>query len=338
MSRALGAAIITTINTTISATINATISTTINAMISAAIIAVMSLAGCSGGDVGGGFTPVAGAPALMNATHVWAFSPTNVWILDGTATVHRYDGATWSTLATPSAGGLGCIFALDETHVWLCAGAQVLAYDGSTFTASDVLSSSGIDSLTAFWASSPSDLWAVSSSATVAHFTGGAWTQMSAGEPNKSSIWGSSATDVYAFGVFDLSHYDGNSWTPVNVNLGGGGGQVWGTSANDVWAMGGSSEIAHYDGTTWKTIELELVGELSALWGPAANDVWAVGSAGAIAHWDGSSWTQVGHQAIGAPYLRQFLDVHGSSAHDLWIVGHQLGSGGSTALIEHRAN
>lgn len=301
----------------------------------ASILAVTWLAACNG-DSTGGFNPAAGAPALSDATHVWAFSPTNVWVLDGSATVHRFDGQAWSTLATPSTAGLGCIFALSATQVWLCAGSQVLAYDGAAFTASDVTGPTGLGGLTSFWASSPSDLWATGSDAIVAHFTGGAWTRTIVGEPNKSSVWGSGPTDVYALGVFDLSHYDGTAWSMVTLDGGAGDGQVWGTGAKDVWVMPGSSTISHYDGTSWKPVQLDLIGELSAAWGPAPNDVWAVGSGGAIAHYDGGSWTQVGHQAIGAPYLRQFVDVHGSAANDLWIVGHQLGSGGSTGLIYHR--
>src|SRR5579872_4655720 len=104
----------------------------------ALIVATAACAGCGVGN--GGFDPIAGAPMLQTATRVWAFSPTNVWVLDGSATVHRYDGQTWSTLTTPSTGGLGCIYALSATQVWLCAGTQVLAYDGARFTASDVTS------------------------------------------------------------------------------------------------------------------------------------------------------------------------------------------------------
>jgi hypothetical protein len=295
------------------------------------------VAACGGGDSLGGFSPVTDVPGLTGATHVWAFSPTNVWVLDGSANVHRFDGKTWSTLATPSTGGLGCIYALSATQVWLCAGTQVLAYDGTTFTASDVTTPTGLDSLTSLWASSPTDLWVTGSQAIVARSNGSTWSRMLVGGPNKSSVWGSSPTDVYALGTFDLFHYDGSAWSAVTLDGGGGGdGQVWGTGAKDVWVMPGSSSIAHFDGASWKSTQLNLIGELSAVWGPAPNDVWAVGTAGAIVHYDGSSWSQVGHQPIGAPYLRQLLDVHGSSASDIWIVGNQLGSGGSTGLIYHR--
>jgi hypothetical protein len=301
---------------------------------------ILATVGCaaaacsSGGD--GGFPSAPGAPALMNATRVWAFSPTNVWVLDGSATVHRYDGAAWSTLTTPSTGGLGCIYALSATQVYLCAGSQVLTYDGANFTASDVTGPTGLSGLTALWASSPTDLWVVGDDAIVARSSGSTWTRAIVGSPFKTSIWGSSATDVYALDTFQLSHYDGSTWTDVNLDGGGGDGQVWGTAANNVWVMPSSDRVSHFDGATWQTLELNLVGELAAVWGPAPNDLWAAGNGGSIAHYDGSSWTEVTHQPIGAPYLRQLLCVHGSSTRDIWIVGHQLGSGGSTGLILHR--
>src|SRR6185295_13465639 len=98
-----------------------------------------------------------------------------------------------------------------------------------------------------------------------------------------------------------------------------------------------SSDLSHFDGASWKTVRTDLVGELAAVWGPASNDLWAAGSAGSIARYDGRTWHELTHQPIGAPYLRSFVAVHGASSSDVWAVGHQLGAGGSTALIYHRA-
>jgi hypothetical protein len=101
--------------------------------------------------------------------------------------------------------------------------------------------------------------------------------------------------------------------------------------------MPDSDTLAHYDGGAWTMVELDrdFVGDLGAVWGPAADDLWAVGSAGAIAHFDGDAWHQVAHQRIGAPYLRQFVAVHGSSSTDVWAVGHQLGEGGGAGIVYH---
>ena len=298
-----------------------------------ACIGLVLVMGCGSG-AGSDWNPVSGAPNLITAIDVWAFSPSDVWVIDGSATVQRYDGDSWSTLDSGSSGGLLCIFALSPTEVWLCAGREVLFYDGTTFTPMDVSTPTGLDGITAVWASSQTDVWAVGDDAIVAHYDGASWGRTIAGSPFKSSIWGSGPSDIYALSTFDLVHYDGSSWTEVELDAGGGDGQVWGTGASDVWVMTDSSEISHFDGARWETLEtFDFVGDLAAVWGPAPDDLWAAGSAGAIAHYDGDSWTEVAHQQIGAPYLRLFLAVHGTSSTDIWAVGQQLGVGGSTALI-----
>jgi hypothetical protein len=101
--------------------------------------------------------------------------------------------------------------------------------------------------------------------------------------------------------------------------------------------MTDSYQLSHFDGSDWQTIETEdFVGDLASVWGSAPDDLWGAGGAGAIAHFDGDSWDEVAHQKIGAPYLRQFVAVHGSASGDVWVVGQELGEGGSTGLIWHR--
>lgn len=291
------------------------------------------VAACGGND---SLDPVSGVPAaLINPIKVWAFSPTDVWFLDGSSTVHRYDGSAWSTLATPSTGGLACIYAVSANDVWLCAGDEVLHYDGATFTASNVATPTGLDGLTAIWATGTNDVWAVGDDAIIAHYTGTTWQRMQAGSPFKSSIWGSGPSDVYALSTFELLHYDGSTWTEVELDGGGGGGdgQVWGTSASDVWLMAGDDTVWHFDGGAWSPTEFAL-SDLNTVWGTSPNNVWAAGTPGSVVHYTGS-WDSVAQQDIGAPYLQQMLAVHGSSADDVWVVGRQLGEGGSTPLIYH---
>jgi len=298
-------------------------------------ISLVLLTACGGG-AGDDWKPASGAPDLTSAIDVWAFSRADVWLIDGSPIVQRFDGDSWSTLESGSGGGLQCIFALSPTEVWLCAGGDVLFYDGATFTAMDVSTPTGLGGITDVWASSQTDVWAVGDDAIVAHYDGMTWGRTIAGSPFKSSIWGSGSTDIYALSTFDLIHYDGLGWTEIELDAGSGDGQVWGTGPSDVWVMTDSSEVSHFDGASWQTIDtFDFVGDLAAVWGPAPDDLWAAGSAGAIAHHDGNSWTQVAHQRIGAPYLRLFLAVHGTSSTDVWAVGQQLGEGGSTALIYH---
>ena len=293
-----------------------------------ALVAVWLLA------CGDDWNKLAGVPESYGFVDVWAFSEESVWFVDGGAVVHRYDGDEFSTLETPSLGGLLCLYALSATEVYLCAGSEILHYDGSSFTVMD-FSATGLDSSTAIWASSSSDIWVVGDDALVAHYDGTSWSRSNIGSSFNSSIWGSGPEDIYAMGTFDLVHFDGSSWSEVSVDD-AGDGQVWGTSSSDVWVMSDSYTVSHYDGSSWQTMENDdFVGDLAAVWGPSPDDLWAAGSAGSIAHYDGGSWDEVTHQRIGAPYLRMFVAIHGSSSSDVWAVGHQLGEGGSTGIIYH---
>lgn len=285
------------------------------------------------GSDDGAFVPVDDLPTgLINPIDVWSFGPTDAWFLDGSATIHRFDGSTWSTLTAPAP--VNCIYALSASDVYLCSNDVVVRYDGAAFTMNDA-SAAGLDGFTSIWATGPSDIWVVGDDAIVAHYTGTSWQRTIVGSPFKSSIWGSGPSDVYALSTFDLSHYDGNTWTEIELDDGspaGGDGQVWGTSSSDVWLMNGDDAAHHFDGSTWTSTPFEL-GDFEAVWG-IGDTIWAAGSPGAIIKFDGD-WESLAMQRIGAPYLQQMVAVHGSSANDVWVVGHQLGEGGSTGLIYH---
>jgi hypothetical protein len=67
---------------------------------------------------------------------------------------------------------------------------------------------------------------------------------------------------------------------------------VWGTSATDVWAVGQPGVILHWDGSDWdlQTIGEHV---FTDVWGTAANNVFAVGHGGVIYRYNGSSWSSM---------------------------------------------
>jgi hypothetical protein len=55
------------------------------------------------------------------------------------------------------------------------------------------------------WGSSSSDVWAVGSFGTIAHYNGTSWSGVSSGitrDQNLTSVWGTTASNVWAVGVF----------------------------------------------------------------------------------------------------------------------------------------
>ena len=140
-----------------------------------------------------------------------------------------------------------------------------------------------------------------------------------------ASVWGSSASDVWAVGLAGtVLHWNGSTWsgTPNVVASPDSGApvdltSVWGSSSTDVWAVGDLGTIAHWDGTAWSPSPSGTTLDLAAVWGSSSTDVWAVGAEGMVLHWTGTSWSgsQVGF------FGSNLYAVWGVSASDVWAVG-----------------
>jgi hypothetical protein len=222
--------------------------------------------------------------------------------------------------------------------------------------------------LYSLWGSSSTDVYAVGSSplgargydGVILHFDGTSWTSMpgpGVGRPDGSvqvsffSVWGSSATDVFAVGGantdFDralIAHYDGTRWSEMTLEHRDDRilRDVSGSSSHDVYAVGylnpsaslrrkfslsaraglfSQGVILHYDGAVWSEVQLPVTANiaLSAVWAGAPNDVFVVGDTedqGIILHFDGSAWSE-----MPAPPTGALLDVWGSSGSDVYAVG-----------------
>ncbi|MEM9069471.1 MAG: hypothetical protein AAGE52_13235 [Myxococcota bacterium] len=101
--------------------------------------------------------------------------------------------------------------------------------------------------------------------------------------------------------------FQGGRWTerPISDR----GIAVWGFSADDVW-VAGSLEVHHWDGGAWTDFPLR---NMQGVWGANPDDVWFVGRE--IHRWNGREM-----QRASAP-AGLLLDVHGTSASDVWAVG-----------------
>lgn len=148
------------------------------------------------------------------------------------------------------------------------------------------------------------------------------------------SIWGTSATDVWAVGGprgngFDtlVLHFDGAVWHQLEP---GGMDTYWwvyGTGPSDVWMVGESGRITHYDGSAFKEYPRVTTATLFGVWAASPTDAWAVGGTpegGTAApndllfHWDGAAWTPSPlPKALG----RTLFKVWGTGSDNLYIVG-----------------
>jgi hypothetical protein len=296
---------------------------------------------------------------------VWGSSSSDVFVVGGgyesedgrnPGVILHYDGSSWSaTMSEPTTPWLYGVWGTSASDVFALGGAAgantgvILHYDGSEWSAmTGPTAAIWLD----VWGSSDSDVFAVGTEydndgnpivngIAIQHYDGSAWSAMGNGTRDRlqmSSVWGSSASNVFALGCndepvysCDILHYDGSSWSVMaDPTSPTGGVRVWGTSASDVFVVGGG--ISHYDGSTWSAMTGGLwltLADFGGVWGSSSSDVFAVGGAvsyyfheneavTAIMHYDGSPWSAM---ASGTPFV--YLDgVWGSSPSDVFAVGN----------------
>jgi len=221
--------------------------------------------------------------------------------------IERWDGSRWNVVASPD-------------------GAQA------------------VNVLQAVDAGTHNDAWAVGRAsdgsidrALIEHWDGTAWTPatsptvtasaqlLGVAAVSRKDAWVVGSTGDPAAGMERalLLHWDGSSWTPVDVTgaVGGGRSLLAGVSAaseTDVWAVGYRHDlplVLHFDGRRWTSPRVASGGELAAVVAVSATDVWAVGAS--ILHYDGTAWTEDGRVRRGGP----LTGVAAAGPNDVWAVG-----------------
>jgi hypothetical protein len=144
-----------------------------------------------------------------------------------------------------------------------------------------------------------------------------------------TSVWGNSASDVFAVRTSALppsvssviDHYDGQSWTQTYVRncsfCGFGARAVWTGAAGSAIAVGDSGTILRYNGASWNPEASGTTAHLRAVWGAGSSGpVFAVGDGGTIVINNGSSWSA---QTSGT--TQPLYAVWGASASDVFAIG-----------------
>jgi len=113
-------------------------------------------------------------------------------------------------------------------------------------------------------------------------------------------VWGSADDDVYVVGAAGtVLHYDGKSWTPVEIPEANALRGVWGSGPGDVYLVGDNATLLHYDGQAWHPVALPAevplekangIAGFRAVWGSGARDVVVVGEQGLALRYDGGKW------------------------------------------------
>lgn len=154
-----------------------------------------------------------------------------------------------------------------------------------------------------------------------------------------SSVWGTGPDDVFMVGGGErgaIFHYDGVSWTEMDipeVPL-----LVWayGWAPDDVIAVGLGGAVLRYDGESWTALPSGVDVALWGVFGFTNDDVWIVGGdvfAGppVIIHYDGTTFTP-------AAVTPEQNSVGARSLFKVWGTGGKLFAVGALGLLlEHES-
>jgi hypothetical protein len=211
--------------------------------------------------------------------------------------------------------------------------------------------------LMSVWASSPVDVWASSKDDDLVHFDGNQWRRVDIGlESPVVRFWTSADDQLWAQTAGgQLALLDETHWTILHRDV---GAHVAATSVSNIWhADSGSTEALHFDGATWTPVEVgspitavfslhdgaawfatqdDMLVHISAsgrtvhgfessfvqcIWGNDDDDVYASirhrkepGSS--VVHFDGSNWT---YQRLGS-LDAEFICGWSTSDGGMWTV------------------
>ncbi len=261
-------------------------------------------------------------PLGMGLDAIWGTSSSDIFVIGDyswrEACVFHFDGDAW-TRQTTMGGDTTAIYGIwgsSPSDVFAAGFADdlgfVLHYDGVSWSASEGTDGSCLIFETRahdVWGSSASDVFVVgnstdSSTGAIYHFDGSEWSTIWESSASALSleylgldgVWGSSPTDVYAYGwAYDafadeyrqlVLHYDGDLFSPVDIGTTSALVGMWGNSAADVYAVQANGSILHYDGISWSAMSCGNA-SIHDAWGtgPEAFGVW---SNGTILHYRGA--------------------------------------------------
>lgn len=172
-------------------------------------------------------------------------------------------------------------------------------------------------SLNAVRAFSRSDVWAVGDAGTVLHFDGSTWSAVDVpAAVQVNAVWGTGPTNLFAVGDLGTAlHFDGDSWRLVPTRATGSLEGVGGADG-DVW-IAGDSYIGRFDGAQFTATETGLPRSVyTAVWASAANDVFVTTELGFVGHFDGTTW-----RMLDTGVVTDLASVWGTSPSDVFAVG-----------------
>jgi len=160
-------------------------------------------------------------------------SDKDVWAVGTNGHIVHWDGAHFSDHSVMTTATLYGVWAAAPNDVWVVGGTPeggtkmpndvLLHWDGTSFTPSPLPMTLG-RTFFKVWGTSSSNLYVVGEFGTIWHRVGTTWTlEKSPATGNLTTVFGCSATQIYAVGFSDVLSSDGKTWTKLPITVENGG-------------------------------------------------------------------------------------------------------------------
>jgi hypothetical protein len=235
--------------------------------------------------------------APVGADSFWwvsGVSATDVWMVGENGRITHWDGAAFTEHGLSTTATIWGVWAASATDAWAVGGTPeggtsapndiVEHWDGAAWTAVPLPGAPLGRTLNKVWGTASGDasyeLYVVGESGTIWHRKGTTWSL----EPNPATsnlftVYGCSATDVYAVGGTDVLHSDGGgTWTKVAVTLGNSVNGVTCNPGGAVLLVGFGGLKQRLVGGTWvDEFTTPPYDDLHGSWADGAGAFWAAG-------------------------------------------------------------
>lgn len=214
--------------------------------------------------------------------------PNDVWMVGEHGRITHWDGKKFEDHAPLTTATIWGVWAASATDAWAVGGTPeggtaapndiVLHWDGAAWKQEALPQALG-RSLNKVWGSSSSDLYAVGEAGTVWHRKGTTWSlEATPATSHLLTVFGCSATDVYAVGGQDVLHSDGATWSKVDIMLGNSVNGVTCNAKGEVLVVGfGGLKQRLVDGAWVNEFTSQPYGDLHGAWADGTGAFWTAG-------------------------------------------------------------
>lgn len=254
---------------------------------------------------------------------VWGSGPDDIYAVGSLGTLAHYTGGKWRGEDAGTSATLTAVWGSGAGDVYVSVNANVILHSTGNGTWTRVPFDSGYTFATV-WGTGKDDVYA--SASILFHNDGsGDWAKED-DLGNVNSIWGSSATDLYAVGNYGAGptvfHSAGDGhWQPQSNSPKASLASVSGSGPTRLFAAGSHFVFSSKGDGDWTQELSNDADSLKAVWAPTADAVFACGQLGSFYRSNGSGdWSEAeAIDPVGLGSTATCLSIWGTGPDDIYL-------------------